>query len=111
MITILISFALICKNLFIMNRENKNCVHKYLFSSRYRVRLGEYNTNTEIDCVNLTKGTGLLPDGRNCADPPLNVDVVRIFIHPSYNRITRKNDVALLRLAKNISYTGYIDKI
>lgn len=82
--------------------EKKNVTFFY----RFRVRLGEYDLDTEIDCNNSNGRRGLLPNAATCADPPLNVDVEEIIVHPLYNNRKKINDIALLRLARNISYTG-----
>jgi len=69
------------------------------------VRLGEYDTGTELDCVD--------PDGQNCADPPLDLQLDRIIIHPDRERNpnSKENDIALVILEKEPPYTDFIRPI
>lgn len=56
---------------------------------RTKVRLGEHNRLTEIDCQS----------SNFCADPVQEI-AIEIFIkHPEFNRIQKLNDFALVRLA------------
>jgi secreted trypsin-like serine protease len=71
------------------------------------VRLGEYNTATERDCI---------PDGIDseiCADLPVTVPVEEQIAHESYAPETNgeRHDVALLRLARDVSFSNYIKPI
>lgn len=63
------------------------------------VRLGELNLLTKTDCDdhNIVKV---------CSDPPVDVPVEKVIAHPLYNNQTVKNDIALLRLAKKVQFTG-----
>ena len=60
------------------------------------VRLGEHSFASEIDCVTDRK-TGK----EICADPPVNVGVEKILIHPRYHKTAMQmmNDIALLRMS------------
>ncbi|XP_037913267.1 CLIP domain-containing serine protease 2-like [Hermetia illucens] len=63
------------------------------------VRLGEWNTQTETDCQN-----------KKCSNTPINVAIEKLIIHENYNpkSVNRSNDIALLRLARNVSFTDWI---
>lgn len=68
------------------------------------VRLGEYDTTTEIDCITL--------DGEQiCADPPIDVPVEEKLAHPEYNEKSMLNDIALLRLDRDIQRTDFIQPV
>ncbi|XP_018342834.1 PREDICTED: serine protease easter-like [Trachymyrmex septentrionalis] len=71
------------------------------------VRLGEYNTDTERDCI---------PDGQNseiCADDPITVGVEEQIAHENYQPTSRNQryDIALLRLSHDVPFTRYIQPI
>lgn len=66
------------------------------------VRLGEYDTSTAVDCV--------LGD---CNDPVVNVGIEQIIAHPNYDpeEKNRYNDIGLIRLASEVTYTDFIKPI
>ncbi|XP_011629947.1 CLIP domain-containing serine protease 2-like [Pogonomyrmex barbatus] len=71
------------------------------------VRLGEYDTDTERDCV---------PDGDDtivCADDPITVGVEEKIAHEEYRPQSRdqRYDIALLRLSHDVQFTTYIKAI
>ncbi|XP_076682500.1 CLIP domain-containing serine protease HP8-like, partial [Andrena cerasifolii] len=71
------------------------------------VRLGEYNTATDPDCI---------PDGENeeiCANNSISVGIAEQIAHERYQPTTRdhKYDVALLRLSRDVPFTHYIKAI
>ncbi|XP_055525728.1 CLIP domain-containing serine protease B9-like isoform X2 [Wyeomyia smithii] len=68
------------------------------------VRLGEYDTTTEIDCIEQD-------NERICADPPLDVPIEEKLPHPEYNETTKLNDIALLRLNRDIRYSDFVQPI
>lgn len=68
------------------------------------VRLGEYDTTTDIDCI-------MLDDEQICADPPIDVPVEEKTTHPEYNEKSMLNDIALLRLNQDILYTDFIQPV
>lgn len=74
---------------------------KVFLNCRHRVRLGEWNTETEKDCVS-TLGYA------DCNDPPLDVPVQEIIPHPSFTDESHNkvHDIALLRLKQNVHFTG-----
>lgn len=76
----------------------------YIFS--IKVRLGEYNTDTSEDCIQEI-------DGLDCADPAVDIDVMKVIPHPEYNSDTRHkyHDIALIKLARPANYTDFIQPI
>ncbi|XP_060807818.1 phenoloxidase-activating enzyme [Amyelois transitella] len=69
------------------------------------VRLGEYDTtNDGQDCVDVG-------GGQDCNDPVLIVPIERYFSHPEYDPLSKKNDIALIRLRQNAPFTDFIRPI
>ena len=70
-----------------------------------RVRLGEYNTKTTVDCSP--------NDSSFCSDPPIDVKISEIIVYHGYNKHSANSldDIALLRLQKNVEYTRFIQAI
>lgn len=73
------------------------------------VRLGEYNTETDVDCVQLD-------NARDCADPVQNFGVDDVIVHENYlpsdaSFYQRENDIALLRLSGNVRYSEFVAPI
>lgn len=67
------------------------------------VRLGEYDVSfSGADCVQVEGG------GTDCTDPVITIPIERTIPHQNYNPASklRRNDIALLRLAKMAPYTG-----
>lgn len=65
------------------------------------VRLGEWDIRTDKDCIEV--------DGySDCNDPALNADVEETLPHSGYNDNdkSREHDIALVRLARNVQFTG-----
>lgn len=71
------------------------------------IRLGEYNTETDEDCI--TGGENTL----KCADSPTDLAIDEIIIHEEYKPDTRDNlnDIALVRLAKDVKMTRFVQPI
>ena len=67
------------------------------------VRLGENTFNSSEDCYMDRK-----LNAKVCASPPIDVKVEQIMIHPRYGTVQSqlKNDIALLRLAQEVNFTG-----
>ncbi|KAG5873546.1 hypothetical protein JTB14_007354 [Gonioctena quinquepunctata] len=67
------------------------------------VRLGEYDTETDIDCES--------PE--DCNDRPVDVEIEEVSVHPGFNRssFNKNNAIALVKLKKSVNYTGYIQPI
>ena len=66
------------------------------------VRLGEHSFATKIDCQ-----VNDYSRDKICADPPLDVEVEKILIHPRYHKTAMQitNDIALLRLKYAVNFT------
>lgn len=71
------------------------------------VRLGEYNTETEQDCIQDDE------DSTVCADDPITVGVEEQIAHEMYRPLSRdqKYDIALLRLSRDVTFTNFIKPI
>ncbi|KAL3286007.1 hypothetical protein HHI36_000521 [Cryptolaemus montrouzieri] len=82
-----------------------HCVPKHGSSKIKAVRLGEYNKDSDDDCIRTKFETVCLPS------PPKDVGVEKVIIHEKFNPIERKYDIALLRLKEDIVYTDYIRPI
>uniref|UniRef100_A0A336MS33 CSON006215 protein n=1 Tax=Culicoides sonorensis TaxID=179676 RepID=A0A336MS33_CULSO len=82
-----------------------HCVEGDLGKRFEFVRLGEWNTKTEKDCVPI----GL--DEEECSDDPIDFRSQRIFIHPSRNPAQKANDIALIILDREPPYTDFIRPI
>uniref|UniRef100_A0A182LWY5 CLIP domain-containing serine protease n=1 Tax=Anopheles culicifacies TaxID=139723 RepID=A0A182LWY5_9DIPT len=68
------------------------------------VRLGEYNTNTDIDCV-------IEEQEEICADPPIDVAVESSLVYPEYDEMAHAHDIALVRLARSIEYSDFVQPV
>lgn len=71
---------------------------------RESVVLGEYNTQTEIDCIEYEEGY------RECADKPIVIPIISTVLHPEWRYPGRENDIALLKLLTPVTYTGKYKK-
>uniref|UniRef100_W8BBZ8 CLIP domain-containing serine protease n=1 Tax=Ceratitis capitata TaxID=7213 RepID=W8BBZ8_CERCA len=71
------------------------------------VRLGEWDTRTNPDCEVDVRGE------KDCAPTHQDVAVERAISHPGYepNSKSQANDLALLRLGRNVQYTDFIRPI
>lgn len=69
---------------------------------RVNVRLGEYDLSTTTDCIK-----------SDCADPVQNVGVEEKISHPDYNEKNpnRTNDIGLVRLSQDITYSDFVKPI
>ncbi|XP_068154127.1 spaetzle-processing enzyme-like [Drosophila tropicalis] len=73
----------------------------------HSVRLGEYDTTKDPDCVAEKNGK------TTCAPNHIDIEIDERIIHESYmpNSIDQLNDIGLLRLKKSVSYTDYVKPI
>ena len=69
------------------------------------MRLGEHKFNQTKDCF-----TNTIMNRTECADPTVDINVEQIIIHPRYSNTDSQmmNDIALIRLANKIHFTGMI---
>ncbi|KAI4498470.1 hypothetical protein M0802_006405 [Mischocyttarus mexicanus] len=70
------------------------------------VRLGEYDTSTDTDCVTNK-------DVVVCSDDPITVGIEEEIVHEQYNPLSKDQnyDIAMLRLSRDIESTDYIKPI
>ncbi|XP_058829116.1 CLIP domain-containing serine protease B4-like [Topomyia yanbarensis] len=66
-----------------------------------RVRLGEWDLESETDCNSESV----------CTDPPVDVEVESIISHEDFNRLTLRNDVALIKLKHRVNFTDFISPV
>ncbi|KAF2895868.1 hypothetical protein ILUMI_10303 [Ignelater luminosus] len=64
------------------------------------IRLGEWKISSPEDC-----------EEQNCADPVVDLKIEEKIVHPDYGSRKSKNDIALLRLDRNIEFTDFIQPI
>lgn len=70
-----------------------------------KVRLGEYDASTDVDCEPDEVGNVF------CADTPVDVDVDDIRPHPDYQRPLLGNDIALVRIKRPVSFTKFVSPV
>ncbi|XP_029050777.1 CLIP domain-containing serine protease 2-like [Osmia bicornis bicornis] len=75
--------------------------------SLVNVRLGEYDTITNPDCVKDDANSTV------CADDVITVGIEKQIAHENYNPLSpdQKYDIALLRLNRDIPFTNYVKPI
>lgn len=70
------------------------------------VRLGEHNLDENPDCVQFENG------GQICAPPVVNILTAETIVHEKYTKsFSSYNDIALIRLAKSISFSEWVKPI
>lgn len=71
------------------------------------VRLGEWDTATDVDCDDKYS------DGPICNNPPVDVPIEKLIPHENYDPqgANQHNDIALLRLAHTVTYSDFIKPI
>lgn len=75
-------------------------------NSRVSVRLGEYDTQGNPDCIQEQ-------DGYDCADEAMDYEVDKVIVHPYYDEASRNkhHDIALIKTIKPIKYSTYVQPI
>lgn len=58
--------------------------------NRHRVRLGETNFTTDIDCDSVEK--------QSCGPPHQDIEVEGNYVHENYNIVSKAYDIALIKL-------------
>ena len=73
---------------------------------RIRVRLGEYDTQGDPDCIQEE-------DGFDCADKAEEYGIERAIVHPYYNAtaLSQHHDIALLKTDRPIKYSIYVQPL
>ncbi|XP_075147747.1 serine protease ea-like isoform X2 [Haematobia irritans] len=71
------------------------------------IRLGEWDRSTDRDCEMSVNNR------MDCADPHIDVPIEEIIFHPGFvsSDTNRMNDIAVIRLSRDISYTDFISPI
>lgn len=71
---------------------------------RISVRLGEWNTDTNPDCITYRYGS------QECAPTPLDITVEQVIPHEKYseNNANRNSDIGLVRLTSNVPYSDFV---
>ncbi|GJQ66172.1 hypothetical protein Trydic_g4232 [Trypoxylus dichotomus] len=67
------------------------------------VRLGEYNTSSSKDCINV-------PGRLQCSDDPVDVPIEAQIAHEDYDPydVNQYHDIGLLRLSRPVQKTSYV---
>ncbi|KAL1379509.1 hypothetical protein pipiens_014847 [Culex pipiens pipiens] len=76
------------------------CVYNF---KPLQVRLGEYDLSRDTDCN--------LNDNTDCAPPVEDINIESIIPHQKYNDDNKLNDIALIRLARDVSFGDNIQPI
>ncbi|XP_017149978.1 serine protease grass-like isoform X2 [Drosophila miranda] len=68
------------------------------------VRLGEHNITSEVDCRIVDSKT-------SCQLPYEDIGIEKIIPHEGYSRFTQKNDIALVKLVRDVVFKDHINPI
>ncbi|KAG5896176.1 hypothetical protein JTB14_016951 [Gonioctena quinquepunctata] len=81
-----------------------HCIDVGKYHKLVNVRLGEHDLRSKKDCRKVH-------GGQICADNPIDVPVLNTFRHQNYNSRTLKDDIALIRLKRAVTFTDFIQPI
>ncbi|XP_055532355.1 serine protease grass-like [Wyeomyia smithii] len=73
------------------------------------VRLGEHTISQDPDCTTIIEDGEVIE--RDCADPVENVPIESYVVHEKYRSSFLGNDIALIRLAKVVTFKSHIQPI
>lgn len=95
---------------FFVSRLAAHCITDEETTSKWaltHVRLGEWDTSKDKDCE----------DGYNeeivCSQPPVDITIEQKIPHEHFdkNSVDKHNDIALLRLSKEVAFSSFIKPI
>jgi secreted trypsin-like serine protease len=72
-------------------------LHKWWKKTLTGVRLGEWDSSNNPDCID-----------EECAESSIDFKVESITMHENYDPGTEHNDIALVRLAKEVKFSTYV---
>lgn len=82
-----------------------HCIQNIGSATLESVRLGEWDTSNDNDC------DSSFVDEVVCSTKPIDVLVESAIAHPEYDNESRENDIALIRLAKDVEFTKFVRPI
>ena len=69
------------------------------------VRLGDFNTTSDNDCIDTTRFS------KQCSDPAKEIEIEELIPNPDYVRFSPDSDIGLIRLSANVEFTDYVRPI
>uniref|UniRef100_A0A182FC41 CLIP domain-containing serine protease n=1 Tax=Anopheles albimanus TaxID=7167 RepID=A0A182FC41_ANOAL len=82
-----------------------HCVQTRDGSKLIGVRLGEHDISKSIDCIVYSNGE------KSCTDPPVDARIETTVVYPQYNPWTLLHDIALIRMAQEVTFSYSIKPI
>ncbi|SPP72716.1 serine protease grass-like [Drosophila guanche] len=70
------------------------------------IRLGEHDLSTEVDCTMVGVGSQT-----RCQPPPEDIGIDRIIVHEGFPNNLTQNDIALIKLNRDVEYAAHINPI
>ncbi|XP_055591281.1 serine protease easter-like [Uranotaenia lowii] len=86
-----------------------NCIRKTKQDPNF-IRLGEQNEATKEDCVeSKDEKTGAVT--KECAGPVIDIPIESYVAHPEFDQPMYTNDIAVIRMSREVEYNDYIRPI